>query len=91
MAEEKITVPVSAIAAYATVLTTDLLIKLGKVPTVATARAFRRATTDAIRNGALEMAPENYRDQVELLLAYETAQKLMGDHKDKGNAEGKIV
>lgn len=65
--------------------------KLGKVPTVATARAFRRATTDAIRNGALEMAPENYRDQVELLLAYETAQKLMGDHKDKGNAEGKIV
>lgn len=90
MAEEKITVPVSAIAAYATVLTTDLLMKLGKVPTVATVRAFRRATTDAIKNGALEAAPEDYRDQIDLLTAHETAQRLIGEQKDKGHAETEI-
>ncbi len=91
MAEEKITIIVSAVAAYCALITADLLMKLGQPPTVATVRAFRRATTDAIRNGALDAAPENYRDQIELLRAHETAQKLMGEQKDKSNAEGKVV
>ena len=90
MAEEKITITVSAVAAYCALITADLLMKLGQPPTVATVRAFRRATTDAIRNGALEAAPEDYRDHIELLKAHETAQKLIGEQKDKGHAETEI-
>ena len=90
MAEQKIMIPVSAVAAYATVLTTDLLIKLGHPPTVATVRAFKKATTAAILSGALEAAPEDFRDKIELLRAHETAQKLMAEQKDKGHAETKI-
>lgn len=91
MAEQKIMIPVSAVAAYATVLTTDLLIKLGHPPTVATVRAFKKATTAAILSGALEAAPEDYRDQIELLRAHETAQKLIREQKDKSNAEAEVV
>ena len=81
--EERIHIPVAAVAAYVTVITTDLLIKLGHTPTCATVRAFRKATTSAIRNGALEKAPEDYRDQIELLIANEVAEKLLGEqHKD---------
>lgn len=83
MAEEKITITVSAVAAYCAWITTGLLIKIGHTPSVATVRAFRSATTEAIRNGALEAAPEDYRDQIDLLTAYETAQRLIGEQKDE--------
>lgn len=90
MAEQKIVIPVSAVAAYATVLTTDLLIKLGHPPAVATVRAFKKATTAAILSGVLEAAPEDYRNQIELLKAHEIAQRLIGEQKDKGHAETEI-
>lgn len=79
MAEEKITIPVSAIAAYVTVIATDLMIKLGYPPSVRTVRAFRKATTSAIRNSVLERAPEDFRDQVELLRANETAKEHLNE------------
>lgn len=91
MAEEKLTIPLASVAAYCALITADLLMKLGQPPSVKAVRAFRRATTDAIRNGALDAAPENYRDQIELLRAHETAQKLMGEQKDKDNAEAEVV
>jgi hypothetical protein len=90
MAEEKLTIPLASIAAYCALITADLLMKLGQPPTVATVRAFRRATTEAIRNGALEAAPEDYRDQIELLKAHETSQRLIGERKDEGHAETEI-
>jgi hypothetical protein len=76
MAEEKILIPVASVAAYVTVITADLLIKLGNHPSKKTVAAFKKATIEDIQAGALLTAPEDYRNLREILSAVEAAEQL---------------
>jgi len=90
MAEEKILIPVATIAAYATVITTDLLIKLGNFPTKKTVAAFKKATIEHIRAGALLTAPEDYRNLREILSVIETAEQLKKEQAESTKGNEKI-
>lgn len=87
MSVERITIGISAVAAYITVITANLMMKMGHVPTPEQIAEFKKQTTQAVRDGALLLAPEDYRDLRELLSAAQTAEKFKGEEQSQNNPD----
>jgi hypothetical protein len=87
--KRSITATVSEIATYCTVLTADLVLKLGYTLPKKTVSMIKSNIAEDVRTGALERAPSDYRNLLELLDAVEVAEELKKEQQKNLGASKK--